>query len=79
MKPIWNFSSIGQNIAKITNYKKNCLNTKKVGGRSCLFPPRSGGRGLERLVFFKDYMWHFIGKGAIWSKWSYCQGRVVWA
>ncbi len=24
------------------------------------------------------YMWHFIGKGPIWSKWSYCQRRVVW-
>ncbi len=23
--------------------------------------------------------WHFIGKRPIWSKWSYCQGRVVWA
>ncbi len=23
-------------------------------------------------------MWYFIGKGPIWSKWSYCQGRVVW-
>ncbi len=24
-------------------------------------------------------MWHFIGKGSIRSKWSYCLGRVVWA
>ncbi len=24
-------------------------------------------------------MWHFIGKGPIWLKWSYCQEKVVWA
>ncbi len=24
-------------------------------------------------------MWHFIGKGPIWSKWSYCCGKVGWA
>ncbi len=26
-----------------------------------------------------NHMWHIISKGPIWSKWSYCQGRVVWA
>ncbi len=34
------------------------------------------GLTLQKKV---DYMWHFMGKGLIWSKWSYCQERVVWA
>ncbi len=25
------------------------------------------------------YLWYFVCKGSIWSKWSYCSGRVVWA
>ncbi len=45
---------------------------------------------IETQIFYKykfllmsqslsGYMWHFIGQGPIWLKWSYCQGRVVWA
>ncbi len=31
------------------------------------------------IQWYGIYMWYFIGKGPIWLKWSYCQGRVVWA
>ncbi len=32
-------------------------------------------RGYEE----PQHMWHFIDRGPIWSKCSYCQRRVVWA
>ncbi len=46
---------------------------------------------IERLHVHRKYirkylnllslyqLWHFVRKGPIWSKWSYCQGKVVWA
>ncbi len=41
---------------------------------------RSCGKGLTWKVFSDTtfLIWDFIDKGPIWSKWSYCQWRVVW-
>ncbi len=30
------------------------------------------------MIYIIQDLWHFIGKGPIWSKWRYCHWRVVW-
>ncbi len=61
---------------------RECTRLRQCG-RMVLSESRPQSPGLPALDWvggFDDiYMWHFMGKGPIWSVWSYCQGRVLWS
>ncbi len=61
-------------FSDISERNKDYSDTKGVsGGGSHVF--RFGGPWLQ---IHNVNMWRCIGKGPIWWKWSYSQGRVVW-